>query len=31
VEQGALSPSLRHDLEDILAELEQLRALLRAR
>lgn len=29
--QGALGPSLRHELEDILAELEQLRALLRAR
>jgi len=31
VPAGALSPSLRHELEDILAELEQLRALLRAR
>ncbi|CUW40200.1 putative transcriptional regulatory protein [Magnetospirillum sp. XM-1] len=31
VAQGALGSSLRHELEDILAELEQLRALLRAR
>lgn len=29
--QGPLSPNLRHELEDILAELEQLRALLRGR
>jgi DNA-binding transcriptional MerR regulator len=28
---AALSPSLRHELEDILAELEQLRALLQSR
>ncbi|WP_096702946.1 MerR family transcriptional regulator [Magnetospirillum sp. 15-1] len=31
VPTGALGPSLRHELEDILAELEQLRALLRTR
>ncbi|BAE51160.1 MerR family transcriptional regulator [Paramagnetospirillum magneticum] len=28
---GALSPNLRHELEEIMAELEQLRALLRGR
>ncbi|KIL98800.1 Transcriptional regulator MerR family [Paramagnetospirillum magnetotacticum MS-1] len=28
---GGLSPTLRHELEDILAELEQLRALLQGR
>ncbi|EME69795.1 transcriptional regulator [Paramagnetospirillum caucaseum] len=31
VPAGGLGPNLRHELEDILAELEQLRALLRAR
>jgi DNA-binding transcriptional MerR regulator len=31
VPAGPFSPSLRHKLEDILAELEQLRALLRGR
>lgn len=29
--EGGMSPALRHELEDILAELEQLQALLRPR